>query len=170
MGKILINTIIVFITCCLIAGCNDGCTDPYVAYTVGSVTKDAATDVNYFNVWGMGVDSFMLENQTQGNIELLLNSNAEESVLGFVFYVPETTVNEEGNQVTQVVPVVNYVTFTYENIPFFMDLECGCSVHHNIKTIDIDYGDNEKDKIIKSIELVNPKVTNEKAINFILNY
>ena len=170
MGKSLINAILRFITCCIIAGCNDGCTDPYIAYNVGSGTKDSETNVSYFNVWGVGVDSFMVENASSGNIELLLNSNSNETVFGFVFYVPETTTNDEGKEVTTLVEKLNYVTFSYENIPFFLDMECGCSVHHIINSVELDYGSNEADKIIKSIQIVNPEITNEKAINFTLNY
>ncbi len=170
MGKTLINAILILVTCCIIAGCNDGCTDPYIAYNVGSVTKDSETNVSYFNVWGVGVDSFMVENASSGNIELLLNSNSNETVFGFVFYVPETTTNDEGKEVTTLVEKLNYVTFSYENIPFFLDMECGCSVHHIINSVELDYGSNEADKIIKSIQIVNPEITNEKAINFTLNY
>ena len=49
-------------------------------------------------------------------------------------------------------------------------MECGCSVHHIINSVELDYGSNEADKIIKSIQIVNPEITNEKAINFTLNY
>ena len=112
----------------------------------------------------------MVESASSGNIELLLNSNSNETVFGFVFYVPETTTNDEGKEVTTLVEKLNYVTFSYENIPFFLDMECGCSVHHIINSVELDYGSNEADKIIKSIQIVNPEITNEKAINFTLNY
>ena len=97
MGKTLINAILILVTCCIIAGCNDGCTDPYIAYNVGSVTKDSETNVSYFNVWGVGVDSFMVENASSGNIELLLNSNSmkQYSVLYFTYRKQRPTMKEK---------------------------------------------------------------------------
>ena len=117
---------------------------------------------------GQANDSLMLTGQSSGTIELLLNSASTETQLAFLFAVSykETVTNDEGEETTQTVTelIPDIVTFNYENIPYFMDIECGCSVHHIINSVEF------SNTIIKSVEIINPSVTNEKAINFTLTY
>lgn len=52
----------------------------------------------------------------------------------------------------------------YEYYPYFLDMECGCSIYFNIQEATI------TNNVFKSIKLKNNEITNEEKVNIELTY
>jgi hypothetical protein len=158
MGKILKLAIFFFTCLSLLYSCgDDGCVESVIGYGVGTLVKSAdseRTEPSSLTVYGIGQknDSAMIENlKPKSTIDLLLNPNDTVTNFKVLFVFNKDT-------------IADTLKFHYENKDFFINIDCGCTVYHFIESIE------HTSNFIKTIEIINPEITNVKTNNFTIGY
>ena len=155
MGKTIIKIILPILFLSFLACGDDGCVESTVSYCVGEmINKSSAINPSKINVYGLGQksDSALIEGlTTKSFMDLLLNPN-------------DTITNFKVDFIIATDTITDTIRFYYENKDFFIDMDCGCTVHHFVDSV------RSTNYFINTIEIINPEITNVKTNNFIINY
>ncbi len=131
-----------------ITACSGECTE--------SVVSNVITDFVYPSgikptlsayILDLKVDTFLFKNQSDLRaVPLLLNPDTTFTRLRLEFNLTDTIVSDT-------------VTFYHQNSPFFVSMDCGCSMFYTLENV------VHTNNIITEIEINNPSITNEKKPN-----
>ena len=155
MGKIL-NTkhllaSLVFLTGMTACG-GEECTETVVSSVISDFVYPSGIRPSLTaHILGLETDTFLFENNSDLKaVPLLLDPDTTFTRLRLEFNLSDTTVSDT-------------VTFYHQNSPFFLSMNCGCSMFYTLDTIE------HTNNIITEIEIKNPSVTNEKKPNITIN-
>ncbi|MDO5570675.1 MAG: DUF6452 family protein [Bacteroidales bacterium] len=158
MGKILKIAILCFAVLSLWYSCgDDGCVESIVGYGVGTLKKNTGSENSMpssISVYGIGQqkDSAMIKGLSPSStIDLLLNPSDTVTDFKVLFVFSQDT-------------IIDTLRFHYENKDFFINIDCGCTVYHFVDSIE------HTSNFIKTIEIINPEITNVKTNNFTIGY
>jgi hypothetical protein len=145
----------------LCASCSNGCETTREAYCTCELRSTTNTTLRSLSVWALsdrfeGGDSIMIDGESSPtSISLILDPDATETRLRIQF---NATADHESLQETDT------LTLRYEPYPYFIDMECGCSVHFELKEAECTY------HFLQDLYLTNATVTNDQTINIRLEY
>lgn len=180
-GSRLATTLLVAATVGLVTGIascgGNGCEEVRETFCVCDLKSVSGASLRTLSVWAIGHhapavadtlapdsiiveadsgDSLMIDNESSPrNIELILNPDTTETRLRLLF---------TGTELNEPFQIYDTLTIRYEPYPYFLDMECGCSVyftlHEAIAT----------SSFIQSATIKKSSITNEEAINIVLEY
>ncbi len=128
------------------------CTETVVSSVISDFTYPSGIRPSLTaNILGLEKDTFLFENNTDLKaVPLLLDPDTTFTKLRLEFSLSDTIISDT-------------VTFHHKNSPFFISMNCGCSMFYTLDTIE------HTNNIITEIEIKNPSVTNEKKPNITIN-
>lgn len=148
---------------------NNGCEETRETYLDIQLKKTSGIAIQRLNVWGifqgalthpevtdsLYADSLMTVLSNPTNLELILNPNATETDIRLQM----TIGTKEGTVQTE-----DTLHVEYESFPYFIDMECGCSVFFRIKQVE------STQNLFKNIKLTRESITNEENTNLVIEY
>lgn len=150
-------------TVCLLTACgNNGCEETREAYCTAELRGVTGATLTSLSIWGIGqggaadkTDSLMYEGAPSEHISLILNPDSTATRLRILF---TGVVDRERVQ------IADTITLLYDTSPYFLNMECGCSVFFTLKDLIATHN------FIYEASIRRKEITNEEAVNFILDY
>lgn len=155
--------LLLLITSCLLVACsNNGCEETREAYCTAELRGVTGASLTSLSIWGIGqggatdkTDSLMYEGAPSEHISLMLNPDTTATRLRLLF---TGVVDRERVQ------IADTITLLYDVSPYFLNMECGCSVFFTLKELITTHN------FIYEAGITRKEITNEEAINFVLDY
>lgn len=140
-----------------LTSCNNGCEETRETYLYASLKATSKAKITGLNLWTPTAqgDSLMLaiNNPNAFELELCPDSSKLE-----VYILSKVTLNKQDSIYTDTLWV------EYDSYPYFINMECGCSVYYDIKKI------NCTNHLFTEMEIKNQQITNEENVNIVLTY
>lgn len=132
-----------------------GCEETRETYCYADISTDSkSTKLNSMAVWYN--DTLITDTYTSPTaVELILPPDSSHIQYRFDMTV---TVDEEAYQVSDTLDI------SYEAFPYFLNMECGCSVYFTINEV------NATQHFWKSVEIKNKEISNEEDVNLRIVY
>lgn len=135
-----------------ITACGNECTESVVSNVITDFVYPSGTRPSLSAyILDLNVDTFLFVSKTDLKaVPLLLNPDTTFTRLRLEFNLTDTIVSDT-------------VTFYHQNSPFFVSMDCGCSMFYTLENV------VHTNNIITEIEINNPSITNEKKPNIKIN-
>jgi len=145
------------LTLTLTACGNNGCEEIRETYLLASVKATGRLSMSSINAWALTEqgDSLMSSFSAPTEMEFILKPDTICTKIRL-----ECTIDDSGDQYKE----NDTLTVVYNHYPYFLDMECGCSVFFEINDASI------TNHIFKGITLKNKEITNEETTNIELTY
>lgn len=122
--------------------------DQLYAYGIGQGKGVADTT-------GMATDQVMLSASNPNSLEFILN--------------PDSTVTDIRLQMNITLDGDHFqyddtIHFVYDPHPYFLDMECGCSMYFTIEDV------THTNHFVRNITIKNNEITNEENLNIVIEY
>ena len=142
---------------CLTSCGNNGCEQTRETFLYSTVKSTGRTSINSMNVWAIDLpaDSLMLVAPKPTELEFILKPDTTD-----VRFRLEMLVNDNGD----LFQYNDTLSVSYEATPYFLDMECGCSMFFTLHDVSV------TNNVFKKILLKNKAITNELQINIALEY
>lgn len=155
---------------CLLCACsNNGCEETRETYLDIQLRKTSGSAIQRINVWGISqgilthpeandsiyADSLMTVLSNPDRLELILNPNDTKTDIRLQM----TVGTKEGAE-----QIEDTLHIEYEPFPYFIDMDCGCSVFFRIKEV------TSTQNFLKNIKLKRESITNEENTNLVIEY
>lgn len=164
---------------------NDGCQETRESYCVADMRSVSGARITLLSVWGIGqqrqtvlavdtvyyvedgvlldslayhpalADSLMISESSPTNISLILSPDTTITRLRMQFMATIDTTH---------VQVEDTLTLTYESHPYFIDMECGCSIFFTLQSLET------TTHFVRSALIKRNDITNEADINLVIEY
>ena len=140
----------------------NGCEENREAYCVAEFRGVSGATLSRMSVWGIGQglatgssDSLMYSGAPAANIEWMLDPDTTSTRLRILF---------TGVVDREQVQVIDTLTFTYKAEPYFLNMECGCSVFYQLEEL------TSTNHFIYDARIVRREITNEENIHLLIEY
>jgi len=136
---------------------NNGCEKTRESYLSASFKATGRLSMSSIYAWALTEkgDSLMTSATSPTEMEFILKPDTTCTQIRL-----ECTINDSGD----LEQYNDTLTLTYEHYPYFLDMECGCSVFFEIKEATV------TNHIFKSITLKSKEITNDETVNLLLTY
>lgn len=183
MRKKFFLTWLLLLPIALLTACGSGgCEETRESFCICDLRSISGASLRSISVWGIGQfhaahpdstvtdtipddpflpeqvsrDSIMIDGETSpSNISLILNPDTTATRLRIRF---TGTADNEAFQYEDT------LTIRYEAYPYFLDMECGCSMYFTLKDV------TSTGHFIQEVFIKKNEITNEEAINVIIEY
>lgn len=168
MKKISIFVVIAsIVTSIIIASCgNNGCEQTREVYCLADLSSLSGAKINQLYAYGIGqggstdsvgaaIDDIMLSESSPTSLEFILNPDTTFTDIRLQFNI---TLDGDSFQHEDT------LHFSYDAHPFFLDMECGCSVFFTLNEI------SSTNNFIRNVSIKRKEITNEENINIIIEY
>lgn len=183
MSKPLLLSCLLLLQLALLTACGaGGCEETRESFCVCDLRSISGASLRSISVWGIGQfhvahpdstvtdadpdnpqfpesagnDSIMIDGETSpSNISLILNPDTTATSLRILF---TGTADNEAFQYEDT------LTIRYEAYPYFLDMECGCSVYFTLHDV------AATGNFIQEVYIKKNEITNEEAINIVIEY
>ncbi len=183
MRKSLFPLCLFLLQIALLSACGSGgCEQTRESFCVCDLKSISGASLHSISVWGIGQyhathpdsaavdtvpddpllpepadrDSIMIDGETSPtNISLILNPDTTATRLRILF---TGTADNEAFQYEDT------MTIRYEAYPYFLDMECGCSVYFTLHEV------TTTGHFIQEASIKKNEITNEEAINLVIEY
>ncbi|MBO7378567.1 MAG: hypothetical protein J6U31_02310 [Bacteroidales bacterium] len=142
----------------LAASCgNNGCEETRESYLYAQLKATTGVSLTKLYAWGLGfeTDSLMLSESSPSSLEFILRPDTT-----FTQIRMQCTVNDNGD----LFQYDDTLSIRYEVFPYFIDMECGCSMFFTIQDVEVTRN------LFNNIILKQAEITNNEAVNIILQY
>lgn len=130
--------------------------DTVVTETTMTIGDSTAVVRDTLIVAADGGDSLMIDGETSPtNIALILNPDTTVTALRILF---------TGVELNEPFQAYDTLVVRYEPYPYFLDMECGCSVYFTLREV------ATTGRFIQNAYIKKSEITNEEAINIVLEY
>lgn len=136
---------------------NNGCEQNRESYLYADIKATSRFELKSINVWALTEtgDSLKLSTSSPTSIEFNLK--------------PDTTFSRFRLQciymdLDDAIMIDDTLTVNYQSYPYYLDMECGCSIFYDIEAVDVTR------HLFKSISLENKEISNDEKTNIILKY
>ena len=140
----------------------NGCEENREAYCGAEFRGVSGATLSRMSVWGIGQglaseksDSLMYSGAPSTHIEWMLNPDTTSTRLRILF---------TGVVDREQVQVVDTLTFSYKAEPYFLNMECGCSVFYQLEEL------SSTNHFIYDARIVRREITNEENIHILIEY
>lgn len=158
LQKLYKHLFFLVLTIVLLCSCNNGCEQTRETVLIADLKPTGRLSITRINVWAVdcgGGDSLIMNIKDPSNLHFILRPDSTVSQ----FYL-NCQVNDNGDLFSY----QDTLRFQYETNPYFLDMECGCSMFFHILEADV------TNNLFRSITIKNNEITNEENINIILTY
>jgi len=141
---------------CIYSCSTNGCEETRESYCYADIKAESkAKTLNSLIIWYN--DTLIDESYSSSptSIELVLPPDSSHIQYRFDMTVK---VDDEELQVSDTLDI------HYEAFPYFLNMECGCSVYFTIHSVE------STQNFWKNVDLVNKDITNEEAVNLRIEY
>lgn len=167
MRRIAISCLVFsIITSLFVVSCSNGCEQTRETFCLADLSSISGAKINQLYAYGIGqggsvdtagvkIDNVMLFETNPKSLEFILN--------------PDTTVTDIRLQLNITLDGDSFqhndtLHFVYDAHPFFLDMECGCSVYFDLKEVTC------TSNFIRNVSIKRKEITNEENINIIIEY
>ena len=136
---------------------NNGCEKIRESYLEASFKATGRVSLSSVYAWALTAegDSLMTTATSPTEMEFILKPDTSVTQIRLASTITEDDEQYQYNDT---------LTLVYEYYPYFLDMECGCSVFFEIKEATI------TNAVFKSIEIKNKEITNDETVNLVLTY
>lgn len=162
------SILIVFASIVVFCGCgNNGCEEIRESFCLADLSSLSGATINKMVVFGIGQgggakdttgiaqDKEMINTSRPKNLEFILNPDSTVTDIRLLMNI---TLNGDQFQYEDT------IHFVYEPHPYFLDMECGCSMYFSLEDV------SSTNNFIRSIIIKNKEITNEESLNIIIEY
>lgn len=157
MLRTLLTTVALAIMLMLTSCGNNGCEETRETYLLTQVKPTGRISIVSLNAWGLGhqTDSLMLSVGRPTELEFILRPDTTETRIRI-----EMTVNDNGDMFKY----DDTLTIAYDPVPYFLNMECGCSMFFTLQDVSV------TNHLLRTVKIKNKEITNEEQINIVLEY
>jgi hypothetical protein len=140
---------------------SNGCEETRESYCTVQLRSTTQTTLQSVSVWALSDrfadgDSLMISGESSPTeLSIILNPDTTETRLRIQF---------NGRADNEALQLEDTLTLTYEPYPYFIDMECGCSVRFELIDASSTYN------FIQDVYLKQTTITNEAAVNLLIEY
>lgn len=168
MKKVFYTILPIIIATIGAASCgNNGCEEIRESYCFADLLSTSGAKINQLYAYGLGqyetvigedtvlVDREMLSLSSPKNLEFILNPDSTVTDIRL-----QMNITLDGDQFQY----NDTLHIEYNSHPYFLDMECGCSMYFTLK--EVTYTNN----FLRSVTIKRNEITNEENINLIIEY
>ncbi|MBQ0056338.1 MAG: hypothetical protein KBT20_01665 [Bacteroidales bacterium] len=136
---------------------NNGCEETRETFLYTVIRPTGGLSITSVNAWGLTQksDSLMLTLGSPKELEFILRPDSTATDIRLQMMVSD---NGDMYQFDDTLHV------TYHTNPYFIDMECGCSMFFTIDDVTV------TNHLFKNVVLQNKEITNEERVNIVLEY
>ena len=136
---------------------NNGCEETRESYFSATLTATGRISLTKLYAWALTAngDSLMTSASSPTSLELMLRPDTTETRIRL-----QCTIDDSGDEYQY----DDTLTIGYQPNPYFLDMECGCSMFYDITEVSV------TDHLFKGITINNSEITNEETVNITLTY
>ena len=142
----------------MLAACgNNGCETTRESYLYTQFKATGRVSLSSVYAWALTAegDSLMTYATSPTEMELMLQPDTTGTRIRL-----HCTVNDNGDPYEY----DDTLSLSYESYPYFLNMECGCSVYFDISEATV------TQHLFKSLTLKNNEITNDEKVNIVLAY
>ena len=151
-----------------ISGCgNNGCEEVRESFCYAQMTSLSGAKINPLYAFGIGQGGGEVDTAGVATDKEMLNASNPSS-LEFILN-PDSTVTDIRLQMNITLDGDQFqyddtIHFVYEPHPFFINMDCGCSMYFSLKEV------THTNHFLRNITIKNNEVTNEQTLNIVIEY
>lgn len=146
---------------------NNGCEQTRESFCLAEMTSLSGAKIDRLYVYGIGqgkgeidsdgniTDGVMLNTTNPTSIEIILNPDSTITDIRL-----EMNITLDGDHFQY----DDTIHFVYEPNPYFLDMECGCSMYFTLEDVTF------TNHFLRNINIKNKEITNEENLNIVIEY
>lgn len=151
----------------LISCGNNGCEEIRETYCMADLISTTGARIDQMYVYGIG-SPVMGVDKDNNPIEKEMVNEANPKNIEFILN-PDSTVTDARIEMSITLDGDKYqyqdtLHFVYDPHPFFLDMECGCSMFFTLKEVE------STNHFFRRVSIKRNEITNEENINIIIEY
>lgn len=168
MNKVFRIILPIIIAALGIASCgNNGCEETRESYCLADLLSTSGAKINQLYAYGIGQYEMKVSEDTLWVDKEMLSESAPKS-LEFILN-PDSTVTDIRLQMNITLDGDQFqyndtIHFEYTSHPYFLDMECGCSMYFTLKEV------TSTNNFLRSVTIKRNEITNEENINITIEY
>ena len=152
----------------LVSSCgNNGCEEIRESFCLADLLSTSGAKINQLYAYGIGqgggekdengnpTDKEMLKENNPKSLEFILNPDSTITDIRL-----QMNITLDGDQFQ----FADTIHFKYDSQPYFLDMECGCSMYFTLEEV------THTNNFLRSITIKRKEITNEENINLIIEY
>ena len=136
---------------------NNGCEETRESYLYASLKATGRFSIKSLNAWALTEDGDSLKLSVSSPNAIEFNLKPDTTFTAFRL---QCIFDDLGDSYQ----IDDTLTVRYESYPYYLNMECGCSIFYIIDDIHV------TDHLFKSLSIESKEITNNEKINIILKY